>query len=364
LREVFTEDLPRWRFGKGQPSGVIDWRNSIGIRVKFIYDGLEGEIEIVDYNAKTHMLSTEYIKGKIIKINTVVFVNGNIRTVLGLRSGDFKIKVETIFKDEKRDLIILNREYRTKSGKSKYNKNEKWYKYKCNKCDYEDWMVESSLITQKCGCPVCCPFPQKTVLGFNTIWDTTPWMIPIVGEEIAKTYSKASDKKIYPICPDCGRVKNKLMSLNAIYKVHSMNCSCGDGKSYPEKFTFSILEQLDIEFSTEYIPDWIKPRKYDFYFKKDNIDYIIEVDGGFHTKDNKMNGQTKEEIRMIDDYKDDMADRYGFEMIRIDCEKSEQKYIKNNIQDSILNNLFDLSQINWNKAEEFALSNLVKVVCD
>ena len=51
-------------------------------------------------------------------------------------------------------------------------------------------------------------------------------------------------------------------------------------------------------------------------------------------------------------------------MIRIECYKSELEYIKNNIKDSILNKLFDLSIIDWNESEAFALTNLVKEACE
>ena len=39
-------------------------------------------------------------------------------------------------------------------------------------------------------------------------------------------------------------------------------------------------------------------------------------------------------------------------------------FIKNNILKSELSNIFDLSNIDWLKCEEFALKNIVKEVCD
>jgi len=203
-------------------------------------------------------------------------------------------------------------------------------------------------------------------LGINSIVDTDPWMIPYFqgGYEEAKGYTKGSGKYITPICPDCGRIKNKPMMIATIYIRHSIGCSCGDGQSYPFKFMFNLLEQLNMEFIPEYSPDWIYPKRYDFYFVKSDIKYIVEVDGEFHSKDNSMNGQTKEESKAKDDYKDKLADEHDIEMIRVDSEISELEYIKFNIINSKLSNILDLSKIDWLKCHEFALSNLVKVACD
>ena len=42
MRKVFLDDLPK--IGK-----YINWKESVGYKVKFIYDYIEGEVEIVDY---------------------------------------------------------------------------------------------------------------------------------------------------------------------------------------------------------------------------------------------------------------------------------------------------------------------------
>ena len=50
--------------------------------------------------------------------------------------------------------------------------------------------------------------------------------------------------------------------------------------------------------------------------------------------------------------------------IVIDCRYSDLHWIKNSILNSRLNELFDLSDIDWLKCEDFALSNRVKEVCN
>ena len=46
MRKVFIENLPR-KQGRGREE--IDWPNSIGYKVDFIYDDIEDTLEIIDY---------------------------------------------------------------------------------------------------------------------------------------------------------------------------------------------------------------------------------------------------------------------------------------------------------------------------
>jgi hypothetical protein len=127
---------------------------------------------------------------------------------------------------------------------------------------------------------------------------------------------------------------------------------------------FNVLEQLQVCFETEYSPDWIKPKAYDFNIP--SISKIIEMDGGLgHGKKvHSRSKSTKEETLEIDEYKDEIANKHGIKVVRIDSIISELEYIKTNMLNSELAKLFDLSNINWNKAEEFALSNLIKKACE
>ena len=50
--------------------------------------------------------------------------------------------------------------------------------------------------------------------------------------------------------------------------------------------------------------------------------------------------------------------------ITIDCRKSDLEHIKNNIINSKLNEIFDLSKINWIEIGQYSEKNLVKEVCN
>jgi len=358
--KVFLDSLPR---GGERRGNRINWGKSIGCIVKFIYDDIKGEVKIIKYEKDTEYLWIKYLDKEPFRIARSSFQNCCFGKMMGIVTNEFKIEIGTNYKDEKRDLIILDKEY--KKGNKEWD--VKWYKYRCNKCGWnEGWMKESGLINGN-GCACCCPTPRITVEGINDINTTAPWMTKFFqgGYDEAKLYTKGSGNKIQPICPDCGRIKEAFTKISDIYCSHSMGCKyCGDGVSYPEKFMANVLEQVKIKFETQYIPDWIKPRKYDFYFEKDNIKYIIETDGEFHTRDNYMNGQTAKKSKEIDDYKDLKAKENGIKVIRIDCVTSALAYIRRKILDSKINNLFNLSEIDWNKCEEYALSSLVKIACD
>jgi len=361
IRKLFLDELPK----RGK---LIDWKSSINHIVNFIYDDIEGVIKIINYEPNGQHLFVKYLNKKIFKIHTSKFLTCRLGKLLDRYTVEFKINIKSMFKDNKRDLVITNNRYE-KSKNS--NQNFKYYKYTCNKCGWtEGWITEGNLLNGQ-GCSCCTN--RIVVEGINDIPTTAPWMIPYFqgGIEESKLYTKSSGQSISPVCPDCGGIKKKKMHISTINNEKSIGCSCGDGIKYPNKFAFSLLEQLGTKFETEYSPKWcgyklgnkIKQGRYDFYFELNNKKYIIEMDGGFHHKDNTMNKQTKEESELIDDYKDKLARDHGIQIIRIGCEESDLKYIKTNMLNSKLATLFDFNKIDWIKIESFALNNLVKKAC-
>ena len=240
-------------------------------------------------------------------------------------------------------------------------------RHNCEKCHYHEWKIKPNHLLRNHGCPVCSGREAK--LGINTIWDTDRWMCDLgVSEEDAKKYSHSSGKYIAVTCPDCG--KEKKMMISYIYRDKLIRCSCGEGKSYPEKFVVSLLEQLGIDFEIEYSPEWINSKRYDFYLK--DLNMIIETHGGQHyergfekIKKTKRKVRTLAQERANDRYKKETALNNGVKYyVELDCRKSEMDYIKNSILNSELSNLFNLSNINWVSCAEFANKNIIKEVCD
>ena len=336
----------------GVKGKLIDWKNSVDKEIGYEYcwkgEYFKGIIKIIRYEPKSHKV---YFEGYKEGITTDSIIRCNLGGILGFRTLEFKYKI----KDSKNNLTIIDREY-------KYDKKDrkcKYYKYKCNICGHEDWISEGNLKKGK-GCNACCPSPRKAVLGVNTIWDKTKWMVNLgVSEEDAKKYTPNSTEEIYVKCPDCKRIKK--ITPHEIYRRRSIYCSCGDGVSYPEKLMEGVLIQLGVKYERQYKADWVNNKVYDFYLLDTNT--IIETHGGQHYEECSRGRSLKEE-QENDKLKEELALSNGIEhYIIIDCRESTLNWVKNNILDSELNELFDLNKVDWNKCEEYALKNKVKEIC-
>lgn len=172
--------------------------------------------------------------------------------------------------------------------------------------------------------------------------------------------SKYIDSKtiVSILCKDCGKTMDVIP--NSI--IQNPKCSyCNDGWSFPNKFIRSFLFQSDVDyFKFEYSPEWANKKRYDAYFEKDGKPYIIEMDGKQH-HENWIYG-TKEYQQSNDKLKDELAKKQGIKVIRIDC--SKQYLIKNNLMNSELSSILDLSKIDFNECTKFAFSSLMKSVCE
>ena len=350
---ILTE-LPR----KGN-ANRLDYMKMIGMDLKIEYKDEEYEIKIIEYiSAKNPRFKIEY-NGEIKEIQCGNFISGRFGGILNEFTKSFKFKTGDEIKDDKRDIVITDREYR----KGKRGVNWKWYKYTCNKCGWTEGWIEERHLLSGVGCSCCAN--QTAVLGINTIWDTDRWLCTDYGldENFARTHTMGSGEKASFTCVCCGKVKEAIPT--SVRENRSIGCICSDNISYPEKFVYSTLKQLvGAEFKTQLNKsdfDWIGGYRYDFYIPSKNT--IIETHGMQHYREGGR-GRGLAEEQENDKLKEEIAKQNGItEYIIIDCRNSNLDWIKNSILNSKLNELFDLSIIDWSKCEEFALSNLVKEVC-
>lgn len=142
------------------------------------------------------------------------------------------------------------------------------------------------------------------------------------------------------------------------------------GISFPNRLMASVLKNLHLKFSSEVYFEWCtfpsysdKARtsrgRFDFYIHNTNI--IIEMDGGFghgHDTHPKSN-MSKEEAIYRDSQKDMLANKNGYQVIRIDSNYRGDRfeYCKNNIINK-LSEHYDLNSINWESVKKNCMTNI------
>lgn len=104
MRKVFLDDLPKWEKGEGAGNiGTINWKKCVGMKVKFVYNTIEGKLEILDYNKQERMLKLKY-NDNIGYINTGGFsackIGGLLVRYNSHKTNDFEI-YNTLKIDEK-----------------------------------------------------------------------------------------------------------------------------------------------------------------------------------------------------------------------------------------------------------------------
>ena len=354
MRKVYLENLPH----RGK---LIDWKNSISCYINFVYDNIEGIIKILSYD---HDKLTIQYKNKSIEINRTNFIKCCIGELLGTRTKQYKYTIG--------DIVETNNNGKLKILEQIRKNNHKYYEYVCLHCGYIGNISEGHINDGE-GCSVCRPASHKVVKGINDIGTTNPELAKLLANpEDGYKYTYGSDTKVDWKCPDCGNIiKNK--SISQINKVGLSCPKCSDGISYPEKIMFNIFKQLNINFQTQLSKTtfkWCKGNeydvKYDFYIP--SINCIIETHGLQHYEEGflEIKGRrTLQEEQENDKFKEQLAINNNIiNYIIIDSRISDLTYIKNNILNSKINDFFNLSEINWELANEESQKSFVRKVCD
>lgn len=211
------------------------------------------------------------------------------------------------------------------------------------------------------GCPYCSG--NKVLRGFNDLWTTHPGVASMLKDkDIGYEISYGTHRVLDFVCPQCGYVKQ--MSPKQIIS-YGFGCNmCSVGIKYPNRFLINMLKQLNIiGFIPEWTPEWVRPYRYDAYFCYNDIEYVVEMDGGighgcydYHRTGIDYNSIKRDEI------KEKLAVEHNIKVIRVDCKYTDMKiryqYVKNSVLNSELNNIFDLSKIDFDKCNKEANSSL------
>lgn len=289
-KKIYLEDFPKHKTGKFV--GCIDWKNLDNNTIRFEYQDMVGTFLVKYFDKDTEKILVKY-NNREIWCHRSTFRRNNICRIIGIIDNDFRYEIGHRYITDNFDFTITDK---------KVINNKKMYKYKCNKCGFDsnkttyykgnsvDYWVSETNLKQNISCPCCGGKKTYTQEGINDITTTDRWMIPYFqgGYGEAKRYLAGSEEKKIFICPLCGRLKDKKMSIYTLHRIKTISCPfCSDGFSYPEKFVSCFLKQLNEPFITQYSPSWANKKRYDFYLPNMNI--IVEVDGGLgHGKKKHM----------------------------------------------------------------------------
>ena len=251
--------------------------------------------------------------------------------------------------------------------------------WRCKSCGHK-WSTKICHRANGSGCPLCAG--RVCVSGFNDIITQyeneqdvnrksrlNNLIQCFLNKNDASSYTPSSSKCVLMKCKDCNSIDKKII-YNVFRDGFACNV-CGSGISYPNKFIYAFTKQLPVNNVTREWNDasWLKSENggkysFDVYFAYINKQYVIEADGELgHGNRRFKNNQKDVDGKARDDIKDKRALENNIEVIRIDCKESNMNYIKTNILNSTLNDLFDLTNIDWDECEKFARTNLLKDVC-
>ncbi len=349
MKKVYLDNLPRWK--RGGNKGKINWSASINNEISFEYDGIKGNVKIIDYDKKKQIVKVKY-GNRLQNMKTSHLQKNAIGNLLGLINHQYlynKGDVVSVTTGEIEILDQITMEYNQ-------NYNVRGYKYKCLIDGYEGEVSEPKL-KDKNGCPVCSN--RKIIQGINDLATTHPYILDyFVNRELAYNKSYGSTEEVLIQCPKC-----KFKKPYSISKLISRGfpCrKCGDGISYPEKFIFNFLEQLHDEFEVQKIFEWSDKKQYDFYIPRHNL--IIEAHGLQHYENNySFSPNVKlENIKENDKYKHELALKNNIShYVVLNSSEWENNWMRNEIEKSKLSTLYDLSKINWVECQMFACSSRV-----
>lgn len=362
MRRLFLEDLP------ANKNGTIKWKESVGYKVRFEYDDVSGEIEIIGYDNKKYYVKVRF-GNRVRDIHVGQFKKCMIGDLIGKRHSEYMYNVDDIIHDKylvKEQIKIPHAKTRAENAKSRSGMN-KAYVLQHIDCGYIFSAGEDNLNTfnQIEFCPVCCDNPNTIVKGYNDVWTTNPEVAKLLwNKEEGYKYSKSSRKKVDWKCTDCGsKIKNK--SFNNVSR-HGLSCSkCRDGVSFPEKVMRELLKYCNIHFDMHVTFQWSNGKEYDFYLPEHNM--IIETNGNQHYDGSfeKMGGRSLEEEEENDRFKMESAYENNVESyVVIDCRESEFEYIYNNIAESILSRIIDFNAVDKHVVCKNSMSNYLLEACN
>lgn len=238
---------------------------------------------------------------------------------------------------------------------------------KCNKKGYHG-SFETTCYSFVVGhrCPYCT---NKSLNYFDSLGflyhDVSKMIVEdrrnnLIWEDVYKL-SPHAKKSFFTKCINCKNESCKKSSLDSITRRTVKGCDkCSDKVSVCEKFIINVLKCVNINFITQYSPEWADKKKYDFYIPSLNM--LIETHGRQHYEE-AMKWHPLNYQRENDEYKKQLALENGIKSyIVIDCRKNSLEWLRENTIKE-LKNIFDLNNINWEEIYIKSLRNNLLESC-
>lgn len=227
---------------------------------------------------------------------------------------------------------------------------------KCKVCGYVWRLSHGYLYVAHDKCPVCNN--KKHHPDINMLKDTHPSLYALLKDKsLGSQISYSSNIDVVLVCPNCGYEQTSY--LNNVSR-RGFSCKrCSDGISYPNKFMFSALRQMGLEFETEKTFVWSKLKRYDFFIP--SLNAIIEVNGGQHYEPSfSFRDEFENDIE-----KQNLAFANSVNLyITIDARKSTREYIEKSISDSIISSFVNFNAINFQECDKDASCSKLLQCCN
>lgn len=245
-----------------------------------------------------------------------------------------------------------------------YTKSTEPILVQCKICGYEYLALPGNLLKGK-RCGVC--HGQAIKQGYNSFGDLHPELLKyFINKEDAFSHRERSNEKVQLKCPVCNTQYKR--SYDYLYK-NGFHCAiCDATSSLPNRILRQLLNNIPNISNIEYEKIFYTNNsyiRYDGYFIYNNTQYIIEMQGKQHYINTNYNNYNASNQQYQDKFKQTFAQENNLIYIAIDCKESNFSYIKNNLIKSPLNQLYDLTLINWHNIEEKSIcTNQTQLICE
>lgn len=354
--------------------GHYDWKGSIGKTFKFEFEGQTGDILIknvrIHEDGKNVSILLSY-NGVEKEFSSHKIRTGNIVTLVKKIYFVQDYKIGDIIKtNDGKELVVIGFSLQKKKNPDVWSSRRIYYELMCKQCGAIFKISAIHLRNNPIYCKCCSSNHHECFTGINDITQTDPWMIPYFsgGAQEAGKYTSYSQTKINPLCPYCGKIRTKKISISNIKQDHGFQCDCSDSLPYPEKFVAALFNQFNLDYIMQARPrdfcDNMIDRKYDFYFPK--VSLIVETHGLQHYEECSGIMKSFKEQQENDKLKYEIAVNNGIQnYVVLDCRKSQIDWIKESVIKSDLDKILniDYSKVDWEKCDQYAILNVVKMVC-